>query len=537
MQKSEASILIVDDRQENLMLLKSILKKEGYQVRAAVNGNMALESVKAELPDLILLDIMMPVMSGFEVCRQLKEDETTREIPVIFLSAMQEPDDKVKAFTLGGVDYITKPFEAKEVLSRVKAHLTIRQLQEDLAGAKEKVEERVDARTKEIKLLSSYLQDIIDSMPSALLGVDEEGKITHFNEEAGKMTVMPEQSILGQKFKDVFPDLAVIFKGLGNEQYKQFQKNKRLRIEKNNEITFFDVMVYPLKAAENSGAVIRIDDVTTLVQMEQMLVESDKMITIGGLSAGMAHEINNPLSVILMALQMLDRNIEPVLKGRPDCGFDTDAVKKFLHKTDLLEYLMRIRNSAERAVTIMRNMLNFSHKSTAMMLPYNLAELLDKTIEFAKYDAGLREKLDFRNIKLVKEYDPKITNILCHETEMQQVVLNLLKNASQAMADHNYDSQKPQIILRTKLAANQIRIDIEDNGPGMPAKTRDHIFEPFFTSKEAGSGTGLGLFLCHHIVAKNHKGKMLVDSAPGKGTKFSILLPLDPRNFDAETDN
>ncbi|MBN1877531.1 MAG: response regulator [Anaerolineae bacterium] len=127
-----ASILVVDDTRANLRFLAEILTQQGYVVRPALDGTMALSSAQAKPPDLILLDIMMPRMDGYEVCASLKADERTREIPVIFLSALNEVVDKVKAFEMGGVDYITKPFQVEEVLARVATHLALRQLQRRL---------------------------------------------------------------------------------------------------------------------------------------------------------------------------------------------------------------------------------------------------------------------------------------------------------------------------------------------------------------------------------------------------------------------
>jgi PleD family two-component response regulator len=129
---TKSDILIVDDTQENLVTLRRILTEQGYKVRPAINGPLALQMAHKAVPDLILLDIRMPEMDGYEVCRQLKADETTREIPVLFLSALDDTEAKVKAFEVGGVDYITKPFQVEEVLARVKTHLTLRTMQQQL---------------------------------------------------------------------------------------------------------------------------------------------------------------------------------------------------------------------------------------------------------------------------------------------------------------------------------------------------------------------------------------------------------------------
>ena len=136
-----ANILIVDDTPANLRLLSEMLVKRGYKVRAAPDGSLALTSAQAIPPDLILLDIKMPGLSGYEVCEQLKADPRTRDIPIIFISALDQTEDKVKAFTLGGVDYVTKPFQVEEVLARVETHLRIRRLQAQLEARVHELEE------------------------------------------------------------------------------------------------------------------------------------------------------------------------------------------------------------------------------------------------------------------------------------------------------------------------------------------------------------------------------------------------------------
>jgi serine phosphatase RsbU (regulator of sigma subunit) len=147
-------ILIVDDVPANLHLLSEMLTKQGYKVRSVINGHMALMATRAAPPDLILLDINMPGMNGYEVCEHLRADESTRDIPIIFISALDETQDKVKAFTVGGMDYVTKPFQLEEVLARVETHLALRELQAELQQANEELERRVEERTAEVVQLA-----------------------------------------------------------------------------------------------------------------------------------------------------------------------------------------------------------------------------------------------------------------------------------------------------------------------------------------------------------------------------------------------
>lgn len=162
------TILIVDDTADNLRLLSQILTEQGYQVRAVTSGARALASVKVSLPDLILLDIRMPEMDGYEVCELLNSDTRTKDIPIIFISALNEIEDKVKAFTVGGLDYITKPFQYEEVLARVETHLALRKLQKQLQIANEKMEQEL-ALAGEVQ--ASFLPGKIPQIPKWQISV------------------------------------------------------------------------------------------------------------------------------------------------------------------------------------------------------------------------------------------------------------------------------------------------------------------------------------------------------------------------------
>lgn len=179
----KASILIVDDNPQNLRLLSAMLTDHGYKVRPAPTGPLALKAIQSQLPDMILLDINMPELNGYEVCKQLKNDPVTRDLPVIFISAMDETIDKVQAFQAGGVDYITKPFHFGEVLARIETHLHLRRLQSRLENKntrlrqeilqREKVEAQLEQTRQRELVLSSRIQQtlLFDPLPQTIPGL------------------------------------------------------------------------------------------------------------------------------------------------------------------------------------------------------------------------------------------------------------------------------------------------------------------------------------------------------------------------------
>lgn len=165
---SKPDILVVDDTRANLQVLSGLLQERGYKVRPVTSGLLALQAARNQLPDLIILDIKMPEMDGYEVCRQLKADPQLREIPVIFLSALDETTDKVQAFREGGVDYITKPFQIEEVEARVSIHLRLKRLQRELAEQNSRLEDLVQERTRQLAEANSQLA-VLDQVKDSFL--------------------------------------------------------------------------------------------------------------------------------------------------------------------------------------------------------------------------------------------------------------------------------------------------------------------------------------------------------------------------------
>jgi signal transduction histidine kinase len=171
-------------------------------------------------------------------------------------------------------------------------------------------------------------------------------------------------------------------------------------------------------------------------------------------------------------------------------------------------------------------MLDFSRSSDSKMAPTDIHQILDGVLELAANDYDLKKKYDFRHIQIVKEYDHDIGHLRCTKTEIEQVMLNLLKNAAHAMAEIKKENYTPQISIKTHKKKGYAVIELSDNGPGMDEKISKRIFEPFFTTKTVGIGTGLGLSVSYFIITNNHQGKMSVETAAGKGTTFTIELPL-----------
>jgi PAS domain S-box-containing protein len=385
---------------------------------------------------------------------------------------------------------------------------------------------------QELQRMRSYLKNIIDSMPSVLVGVDVEGRVTEWNQSAEQATGVPTAQAIGQPFGALLPELESPL-GTLQESMRSHSpiSTERLSLvtDRDGETRYADVMVYPLATDGAAGAVIRVDDITDRVRIEQMMVQTEKMLSVGGLAAGMAHEINNPLSGVLQSSQNIQRRLSEELDANrqvaESLGVDLKLVYRYLEVRGILEFVESIRQAASRASRIVADMLAFSRSTTTEFLPARIAEILDTAVRLAAHDYDLKKKYDFKDVEIVRDLDPELDTVICDPTEIEQVLLNLVKNAAQAMAMG--ETPPPhRIILRTRKEGEYARIEVEDNGPGMDEMTRRRVFEPFFTTKAVGAGTGLGLSVSYFIVTEQHKGTIDVNSTPGQGSCFIIRLPI-----------
>ncbi|MFZ7125059.1 MAG: cache domain-containing protein [Desulfobacterales bacterium] len=382
---------------------------------------------------------------------------------------------------------------------------------------------------QETNQMRLYLRSIIDSMPSSLVGVDRSGRIRLLNREAEKSA---EGSLLGRPLEEVFPFLKERMGPVRQAiQERKIRKLEKVVLEGDPGPRFLDIMVYPLFSEILEGAVIRVDDITRRVRMEDVMVQTEKMLSVGGLAAGMAHEINNPLSGMLQSTQNILRRIDPAIpKNRrvaDECGVELTRLQEYLERRQVLKFIDDIRSSGERATRTVAHMLHFSRRSDSQLEPARIDRLVEATIELAAHDYDLRKKFDFRKIRIERDFEPELPEVPCVPTEIEQVLLNLLRNAAQALRLTDEPMPDPRITVRLRSENGYVRIDVEDNGPGMDEKTRKRAFEPFFTTKDVGIGTGLGLSVSYFIIANNHQGKITVESAPGRGAVFSIRLPVE----------
>ena len=402
-----------------------------------------------------------------------------------------------------------------------------------VVGVIRDITERKQAERR-LEASEEKFRSIVESSPTAMYfyRLEPDGRLvlTGLNPAAHAAMGFPSGQLVGKTLEEIFPRLVgtsipdlyrrVAAGESGVQSYQAPSQDER-------GTAYHDVHVFRTGPA---AIVVDVLDITERMRLQEMMIQSEKMASVGGLAAGMAHEINNPLSSILQGAQVSLMQFRPDtpanVAAAVECGCTVEAVRCYLEKRRVIKFLEGIQEAGKRAAQIVSSMLDFSRKSESRRAMASVNDILDKSVELASTDYDLKKKYDFRHIAIVRDYAEDLPEVFCTRTEIEQVLLNLLKNAAQAMAGRACGGDGPSIALRTRRVDGRVRIEVEDNGPGMPDAVRRRIFEPFFTTKEPGQGTGLGLSVSYFIITANHGGSISVESEPGKGARFVIDLPL-----------
>ena len=393
----------MDDTPENIDILVDVLG-DNYEISVATDGLSALEMVKSDPPDLILLDIMMPGMDGYEVCEKLKSNETTKEIPIIFITAKSEAIDETKGFELGAVDYITKPFNSDIVKVRVKTHLELK-----------------------------YSRDLIKN----------------YNEEL--------ETMLEQRTKE--------------------------------------------------------------------LIKSERQAAFGQLVQGIVHNMRNPLSVITMSFELLEKRLNEIL--RIGAHMPEGKIKELEKVVSMItNFSKKGNNASERLEEMLSSMmLRGQRDKSSANENVDLNDIILQEVEFMAADFDFKHKIE-KTIDL----DEKQLRIEVVSAEIAQVIQNLLRNAIDAM----HSREKKKLKIMTHMENGNAVLRIADNGSGIPGEIQSKIFDPFFTTKPKAddekkgntpTGTGLGLWMCKETI-ESYGGSIAIKSHAEEGSEFTIRLPL-----------
>jgi signal transduction histidine kinase/DNA-binding response OmpR family regulator len=570
---------------ENLYLLDAMLKGSGYDAVSAINGKEALEKLRAEEFDMIISDILMPVMDGFTLCRECKGDEKLKGIPFIFYTATyKDKRDEELALKLGADRYLLKPMEPEKLIAIIQGLFrdigegkigpnklvsgeeeeTFKLYSERLINKLEKKMLDLESETTQRKIYAEKLERVnkilhaIRSINQLIVRENDRQRLIqatcdnltkiggYYNawvalfDESGGLTATAEVG-LGEDFLPIVQQLKrgdsvtcaqqalkqagviVIKDPLSTCSNCPLAKHYSgrggiaIRFEHDGKVYGLLVASVPVDLSEYEEEQSLIREVAGDIafalcnmekeeerkqeekekqQLEEKAQVASRLAAVGEMVAGVAHEINNPLTSVL--------------------GFSQMILEKENVPEDIRENLKLIADGSQRVADIVKRLLTFSRQAKPVKTIANLNKVIDNTLKLREY------VLKTANIEVVTRFDTELPWSVVDPGQMQQVFLNMIVNAEQAMKEAH---GKGTLTITTEKKGNSIRMSFQDDGSGITKENLGRMFQPFFTTKAPGEGTGLGLSLSRSIILE-HGGTMSVESKAGHGATFIIDLPI-----------
>jgi len=549
MESTQANILLIDDIQDNLTSLQAVIRDAfpGARVLTALNGTRGIELARAEDPDAILLDIVMPGMDGFEVCRRLKADEQLQHIPVVFLTARQtDRESRIRALEFGAEAFLSKPLEEAELTAQIRAMIKIKAASVTQRREKERLAAMVVERTAELdqelaehrkaeealRESEERYRTLMESVPAI---------IYRFSTKRGGRFYSPQvETVFGYPLQ-AFYDNPMLWQDSIHSDDIDHVMNSFCDFDLDSEHGF-DI---EYRVRSRSGAWIwlndrsvrrmRFDDEVVIdgiaqditerkraegerLEIERQFQQAQKLESLGILAGGIAHDFNNILTII---------------QGHCFMARNAPATE-----TALEYHIQHIEDASHRAAQLCHQMLAYAGKGSLDQSRINLRRLLEDLVRM------LRSAIK-KNIAIELDLESDQPEIMADPAQLQQIVMNLIINSSDAIGDNNGT-------IRVALTRVEVRgepaehnffgnpipagryacLEISDTGCGMDEETRRRIFEPFFTTKFTGRGLGMSAILG---IIKSHAGALQLTSRPGAGTSFRIFFPLLANSCDPVT--
>ncbi len=541
-------ILIVDDKEENRYLLRLLLEGAGLAVAEATHGGEGLTSARATRPDLVISDILMPVMDGFAFCREWKCDPGLRDIPFAFYTATYtDGRDRDFSLSIGADDFIVKPQEPEALVARIrelldtasrpaaappsptppppdteeiflrqynqalvrKLETKMEQLEQDILQ-RQKTEARLRASEERFRSFVENANDIVFSLSPG-------GAFVYVSPNVQELLGYSVRELEGREFQSlVHPEdlpacLTALERVMAGDKISGIEYRVRHR---NGDWHWHMTNAAPVRNAEGQliGLGIARDitglkaDAAERAVLQDQLVQLQKIESVGRLAGGVAHDFNNMLQVIL---------------GHVELAMERNAAGQSA-RDDLLE----IRKAAERSSGLTRQLLAFARKQTVAPKILDLNDTIHGMLQMLRRLIG-------ENIDLSWRPGRGLGPVRMDPSQIDQILANLCVNARDAVAgagaiaiETTGESFTPEHCAAhpAHLPGDYIRLSVSDNGCGMDKEVLGKLFEPFFTTKPVGEGTGLGLSTVYGIVRQNH-GFIDVASKPGQGTTFHVYLP------------
>jgi len=505
-------VLIVDDYKPNLELLVKILQISGYQVRSSNNAESALLSIAESLPALILLDVKMPGMDGFELCQKLKSDKRTHDIPIIFISAYGDDLSKIRGFQVGGIDFINKPFNTGEVLARVGAHMELRKMQITQEYQNEQLKAEIarhERAEKALKQSEEKYRNIFNNALDILYRIKIEGTIEEISPSVNHILGYTKEELIGKSILKLYfdnQDREALLKAIiESKEIKDYE----LRLKtKSGELKF--VALNSRLITDSKGKPSHIDgimrDMTDVKRMTADLIyakekaeESDRLKT--AFLHNISHEIRTPLNAIR--------------------GFSELLSDPAILKEESKEYSEIIIESSDRLLSLITEIINISSLETGQEKivenEVNLNSIFD-VIEEQFLSKGQKENIAIRS-------EPGLPNreagIITDETKLIQILSKLVGNALKF-------TKEGYVEFGYSVKGDELEFYVKDTGIGISESDRKVIFERFHQGESSmnrqygGSGLGLAISKAYSELLG---GRMWMTSEPGVGSVFYFTIP------------
>lgn len=443
---TNVNILVVEDSITQAARLRHILEQHQYRARVAHDGEDALPLIAQEVPDIVISDILMPKMGGYELCQRIKQDEQLKSTPVILLTSLSDPEDVIKGLQCGADNFITKPYSSDYLLSRIEYILVNKELRAK-ASANHAVEIFFCGHKY---VITAERVQIIDLLVSSF-----------------------ENAVL-----------------------------------KNSEL---EKTLNQLRAAQNQ------------------LITREKIASLGELTAGIAHEIRNPLNFMnnfsALSLNLIQDLALELENLRPSISDE-----RFAGLTEILSNLrlntQKVTTHGKDADAIVRSMIEHARIDATTITRMDINKLLDEYVKIVCHGKWMADREV--QITVVKQYQSMCTDLPVYRQELGRAIFNIVNNACYAVAQRQKQEGAnfaAEIVISTRDTDNGVEIRVRDNGSGIAPELKDKVFLPFFTTKPTGEGPGLGLSLSHEIVVKQHNGALTFQSVPDQFCEFIICLP------------
>jgi two-component system cell cycle sensor histidine kinase/response regulator CckA len=513
-----ARILIVDDEQLSRQLLVAMLTPESFLILTATSGEEALALVAQQPPDLILLDIMMPGMDGYQVAARVKGDLATKNIPIIIITELSGHDARMRGLSAGAEEFLTKPVDRAELCVRVKNLLSLKAYGDYHDKYSQMLEGEVGSRAADLVESERLYRSTFDAAPVGIVHVGLDGQWLRVNQRLCDLLGYSREELQSVGVQELVQSEEVAGEAEALRQMAAGTLDRHVVDEKryrrpDGSFVWARVNISVHRDAEGQSQhfISVIEDITERRILEAQVRQANKMDAVGQLASGVAHDFNNLLTVILGFAELVTG----------------DAAISTQHGKDLGEII----KAAQRATGLTKQLLAFSRQQVLHAAPLDVNGLITEM-------TGMLRRLIGEHIEVTLSLAPDLSLALADRGQLEQVVMNLMVNARDAMPGGgsvtiettDVELENSSFHEETIMQGRYVMLAITDTGSGMTKDTRQRLFEPFFTTKETGKGTGLGLSTTYGIV-KQSKGYIWVYSEPGQGTTFKVYLPRSNRDI------